>query len=127
MRKAPRLTVPGGLLAFASLFVLGPSMLQAQQEEEAPAPAASDERFLLFVQVHIEVVEAREEFNQAIAVVHDDPGKEELRSEMDQRLAEIYETHGMSEEEYQLFTLEVSLDQERREEFERLLEEMGGA
>ncbi|MDE0473634.1 MAG: hypothetical protein OXI50_03675 [Gammaproteobacteria bacterium] len=127
MRKAPRLTVPGGLLALASLFILGPSTLHAQQEEEAPAPAESDERFLLFVQVHIEVVEAREEFNQAIAVVHDDPGKEELRSEMDQRLAEIYETHGMSEEEYQLFTLEISLDQERREEFERLLEEMGGA
>ncbi|MCY3706260.1 MAG: hypothetical protein OXH08_12315 [Gammaproteobacteria bacterium] len=126
MRKAPRLTIPGGLLALASLFILGPSTLQGQQEE-APAESASDERFLLFVQVHIEVVEAREEFNQAIAVVHDDPGKEELRSEMDQRLAEIYETHGMSEEEYQLFTLEVSLDQERREEFERLLEEMGGA
>ena len=126
MRKAPRLTVPGGLLALASLFALGPSTLLGQQEE-APAPAASDERFLLFVQVHIEVVEAREEFNQAIAVVHDDPGKEELRAEMDRRLVEIYETHGMSQEEYQLFTLEVSLDQARREEFERLLEERGGA
>lgn len=126
MRKAPRLTVPGGLLALASLFTLGPATLQGQQEE-APAEGVSDERFLLFVQVHIEVVDAREEFNQAIAVVHDDPGKEELRSEMDRRLAEIYETHGMSQEEYQLFTLEVSLDQARREEFERLLEERGGA
>ena len=125
MKKAPRLTVPGGLLALASLFTLGPSVLQGQQEE-APAESVSDERFLLFVQVHIEVVEAREEFNQAIAVVHDDPGKEELRSEMDQRLTEIYESHGMSQDEYQLFTLEVSLDQERREEFERLLEERGG-
>ena len=125
MKKAPRLTVPGGLLALASLFTLGPSVLQGQQEE-APAESVSDERFLLVVQVHIEVVEAREEFNQAIAVVHDDPGKEELRSEMDQRHTEIYESHGMSEEEYQLFTLEVSLDQERREEFERLLEERGG-
>ena len=126
MRKAPRLTVLGGLLALASLFTIGPTALHGQQEE-APAVGASDERFMLFVQVHIEVVEAREEFNQAIAVVHDDPGKEELRSEMDQRLTEIYETHGMSQEEYQLFTLEVSLDQERREEFERLLEERGGA
>ena len=126
MRKAPRLTVPGGLLALASLFTIGPAALHGQQEE-APAAGTSDERFMLFVQVHIEVVEAREEFNQAIAVVHDDPGKDELRSEMDQRLTEIYETHGMSQEEYQLFTLEVSLDQERREEFERLLEEMGGA
>ena len=127
MRKAPRFTIPGCLLVLASLFAFVPPPLQGQQEEEAPAPEASDERFLLFVQVHIDVVEAREEFNQAIAVVHDDPGKEELRSEMDQRLAEIYESHGMSEEEYQLFTLEVSLDQERREEFERLMEEMGGA
>ncbi len=126
MGKAPRLTVLGGLLALASLFTLGPSTLQGQQEE-APAEGMSDERFMLFVQVHIEVVDAREEFNQAIAVVHDDPGKEELRSEMDRRLAEIYETHGMSQEEYQLFTLEVSLDQARREEFERLLEERGGA
>jgi hypothetical protein len=126
MRKAPRLTVPGGLLALASLFIIGPAALHGQQEE-APAAGMSDERFMLFVQVHIEVVEAREEFNQAIAVVHDDPGKEELRSEMDQRLTEIYETHGMSQEEYQLFTLEVSLDQARREEFERLLEERGGA
>ena len=125
MRKAPKLTVAGGLLAFASLFILGPSTLQGQQEE-APAEGVSDERFMLFVQMHIEVVEAREEFNQAIAVVHDDPGKEELRAEMDQRLAEIYESHGMSQEEYQLFTLEVSLDQARREEFERLLEERGG-
>ena len=125
MRKASKLMVPGGLLALASLFVLGPSTLQGQQEE-TPAESASDERFLLFVQVHIEVVEAREEFNQAIAVVHDDPGKDELRSEMDERLVEIYESHGMSQEEYQLFTLEVSLDQERREEFERLLEELGG-
>ena len=126
MRETPRLTVPGGLLALASLFTIGPAALHGQQEE-APAASASDERFMLFVQVHIEVVEAREEFNQAIAVVHDDPGKEELRSEMDRRLSEIYESHGMSQEEYQLFTLEVSLDQERREEFERLLEERGGA
>ena len=126
MRKAPRLTVPGGLLALASLFTIGPPALHGQQEE-APAAGTSDERFMLFVQVHIEVVDAREEFNQAIAVVHDDPGKEELRSEMDRRLAEIYETHGMSQEEYQLFTLEVSLDQARREEFERILEERGGA
>lgn len=106
-----------------ALFTFGPSALQGQQEE---APAASDDRLALFVQVHIDVVEAREEFNQAIAVTHDDPGKEELRSEMDERLAEIYESHGMSQEEYQLFTLEISLDQARREEFERLLEEMGG-
>lgn len=124
MRTAPRRTsVLGGVLAMTALFTFGPSALQGQQEE---APAASDDRLALFVQVHIDVVEAREEFNQAIAVTHDDPGKEELRSEMDQRLAEIYESHGMSQEEYQLFTLEISLDQARREEFERLLEEMGG-
>lgn len=128
MRTAPRRTsVLGGLLAMASLFTVGPSMLQAQQETEEEPAGVTDERFELFVQVHIEVVEAREEFNQAIAVVHDDPGKDELRSEMDQRLTEIYGNHGMSQEEYQLFTLEVSLDQARREEFERLLEERGGA
>ncbi len=125
MRKTPRLTVPGGLLALASLFVLGPSTLQSQQED-ASAAETSDDRFALFVRVHIEVVEAREEFNQAIAVVHDDPGKEELRLEMDRRLVEIYDGHGMSQEEYQRFTLEVSLDQARREEFERLMEELGG-
>ena len=128
MRTAPRRTsMLGGLLAMASLFTIGPTTLQGQQEAEAEPAGVTDERFELFVQVHIEVVEAREEFNQAIAVVHDDPGKEELRSEMDRRLAEIYESHGMSQEEYQLFTLEVSLDQDRREEFERLLEERGGA
>lgn len=127
MRTAPRLTsLLGSLLAMASLFTIGPAALQGQQEPEAEPAGVTDERFELFVQVHIEVVEAREEFNQAIAVVHDDPGKEELRAEMDQRLTEIYESHGMSQEEYQLFTLEISLDQERREEFERLMEERGG-
>ena len=128
MIAAPRLTsVLGGLLAIASLFTLGPTTLQGQQEAEAEPEGVSDERLVLFVQVHLEVVEAREEFNQAIAIVHDDPGKEELRAEMDQRLTEIYESHGMTQEEYQLFTLEISLDQARREEFERLLEERGGA
>ncbi len=125
MRKASRFMVPGGLLALVSLFALGPSTLHGQQQE-APAESAGDDRFRLFVQVHIAVVEAREEFNQAIAVVHDDPGKAELRAEMDQTLAEIYESHGLSQDEYQLYTLEISLDAERREEFERLLEEMGG-
>jgi hypothetical protein len=32
----------------------------------------------------------------------------------------------MTQEEYELITLEISRDQARREEFERLLEEMGG-
>ena len=126
MKAAPRLTsVLGGLLAIASLFTMGPTTLQGQQEAEAEEEV-SDERLMLFVQVHLEVVDAREEFNQAIAIVHDDPGKEELRDEMDERLTEIYESHGMTQEEYQLFTLEISLDQARREEFERLLEERGG-
>ena len=126
MTTAPRrTTVLGGLLVMTSLFTVGPAALQGQQEE-APVEGVSDDRLALFVRVHIDVVEAREEFNQAIAVTHDDPGKQELREEMDQRLTEIYESHGMSQEEYQLFTLEISLDQERREEFERLLEEMGG-
>ena len=97
MRTAPKLTsMLGGLLAMATLFTIGPTTLQGQQEAEAEPAGVTDERFELFVQVHIEVVEAREEFNQAIAVVHDDPGKVELRTEMDHRLDEIYECDGMS-------------------------------
>lgn len=127
MKTAPRLTsVLGGWLAIASLLAAGPSALQGQQEEAEPETEVSDERFVLFVQVHLEVVEAREEFNQAIAVTHDDPGKAELRDEMDQKLAEIYESHGMTQDEYELFTLEISRDQARREEFERLVAERVG-
>jgi hypothetical protein len=125
MKTAPRLkSVLGVLLAIASSLAVGPPALEAQEEADTEL---ADERLLLFVRVHIDVVEAREEFNQAIAVTHDDPGKEELRTEMDQRLAEIYESHGMTQEEYELVTLEISRDQARREEFERLLEEMGGS
>ncbi len=124
MKTAPRLTtILGGLLATTFLLTVGPSSLHGQEEA---ATGVSDERLVLFVQAHIEVVDAREEFNQAIAVTHDDPGKAELRDEMDQRLTEIYESHGMTQEEYELITLEISRDQARREEFERLLEEMGG-
>ena len=126
MRTASRLTsLMGGLLALASLLAAAPSALQCQQEAETETEM-TDERLVLFVRVHLEVVEAREEFNQAIAITHDDPGKAELRSEMDERLTEIYESHGMTQEEYELVTLEISRDQTRREEFERLLEEMGG-
>ena len=126
MRTASRLTsLMGGLLALASLLAAAPSALQCQQEAETETEM-TDERLVLFVRVHLEVVEAREEFNQAIAVTHDDPGKAELRSEMDQRLTEIYESHGMTQEEYELVTLEISRDQARREEFERLVAKISG-
>ena len=123
MKKAlgPTPAIGVAFVALALSFMAAPTGLSSQQQA---AMELTEERITLFTRVHIEVVAAREEFNQAIAVVHDDPGKEELREEMDARLAEIYQSHGMTQEEYELITLEISRDENHRETFERLLVEL---
>ncbi len=111
----------GVLAALAFAFLAAPVAVSSQEQA---AMELTDERMTLFTRVHMEVVEAREEFNQAIAVTHDDPGKATLRAEMDQNLTDIYQNHGITQAEYELITLEISRDETHRETFERILTEL---
>ena len=123
MVKVSRQTAAlGGVLAALAFAFLATPVAVSSQEQAAME--LTDERMTLFARVHMVVVEAREEFNQAIAVTHDDPGKAELRTEMDEKLTGIYQNNGMTQEEYELITLEISRDETHRETFERILTEL---
>jgi len=118
--------VLGCALVAATLGALArPMVLQAQDQpaaaaEAAPAESLTDERLTQYAGLHRAIAEARDEFHQAKARVHDAEARERLREQMDERLHGLYEEHGMTKEEFDRITFLVSIDNELRTRFEEI-------
>jgi hypothetical protein len=124
----PRRTSGAGAFLLALALAGGSASAALAQEEppEADTALARDaapdrERLTQFAQVHVLINEARDEFHGQVARVHDEEGRRRAREEVDARIVSILEEHQITAEEYDAFTLQISLDGELRATFEEVL------
>jgi hypothetical protein len=118
------------LTAFALVALAGPSALQGQAAPAAaPAalPALDEPAMLALAQLHVELNVARDEFNNAIAAIHEVQAQQEARVEFNNKRAEILAKHRSTELEYQQRIFAVSTDGAQRALFDRLVREAAEA
>lgn len=112
----------GMALVAGSFAVLSPpAQVSAQAAQAADAAAMGDERLTQYATLHQAINTARDEYQASIARVHDREARERLRHEMDERLAALYEEHGMPKAEYDGITFRVSIDNDLRTRLEEIL------
>ena len=114
----------GTALLTASFAVAAPAAqveAQAAQQTADATSSLTDERLTQYAELHQSFNLARDEFQAEKAAVHDQEARERLREEMDERLAALYEEHGMTQEEYDAITFMVSIDNEARTRLEEIL------
>jgi len=109
------------LVAGSFAVVSPPAEVAAQAAQTADAPALDDERLTQYATLHQAISQARDEFQASKARVHDAEARERLRHEMDERLAGLYEEHGMSKAEYDGITFRVSIDNDVRTRLDEIL------
>ena len=115
----------GAVLAAVSLStVVDASALQAQEQEDAEIGEA---RLRVFASAYVAMAVARDDFHREMGRTHEEQGRDRLRERLGERTTEILAEREMTREEYERITLAISIDAERRELFERILEEITGA
>ena len=117
--KALNVTAVSVLMTAALL--VKPLPLVAQTQE---LPQVTTERMTVFVQAHIAISEQRDDFHAELGRTHELQERERIRARFQERIQEILTEHEMSQLEYDEITLVISIDEEQRLIFERMLEEL---
>ena len=117
--KALNVTAVSVLMTAALL--VKPLPLVAQTQE---LPQVTTERMTVFVQAHIAISEQRDDFHAELGRTHELQERERIRARFQERIQEILTEHEMSQLEYDEITLVISIDEEQRLIFERILEEL---
>ena len=104
-----------------SLLVGLPCSLAAQEQE---IPQIGEDRMTVFVTVHVAIGEARDDFHGELGRTHEAQEQDRLRAQLRERIEGILEEHEMNQEEFEQITLVISIDEEQRLTFERILEEL---
>src|SRR5688572_5721001 len=112
----------GWFLTGFALLTLAPAALLGQ-ETDAAAPTLDEATVRTLATLHAELNVARDEFNAAIAAVHETEARQEVRDEYDAKKAEILARHGLTEAEYRSEIFAVSTNGLGRELFDRFLKE----
>lgn len=113
-------------LAMGIPGVTAPAEVQAQEQAQAAdavAEAAVDPMEVV-ARMYLEIAEIRDELHQQLAGVHDAFQREEVRTEINERLAAVYERHGVSAVDYDAFIAWLSSEEAEREAFEAILERL---
>ena len=113
------------LTAFALVALVAPGALQGQAVAAAAPP--SEEAIAALARLHVELNVARDEFNNAIAAIHEVQAQQEARNEFNNKRAEILTKHRATELEYQQRIFSVSTDGAQRTLFDRLVKEAAEA
>ena len=87
-------------------------------------PQVTTERMTVFVEAHIAISEQRDDFHAELGRTHELQERERIRARFQERIQEILTEHEMSQLEYDEITLVISIDEEQRLIFERILEEL---
>ena len=82
------------------------------------------ERLTTFARVHLAIADARDAFHGQIGRLHEEQSRLQARRQMLQKVAEILEAEGLTQEEYDRFILIISTDAETRAAFEKVLAEL---
>ena len=121
--RHPRLL--GAVLAAVCLStVVDASALQAQEQE---VPEIGEARLRVFASAYVAMAAARDDFHREMGRTHEEQERDRLRERLGERTTEILAEREMTREEYERITLAISIDAERRELFQRILEEITGA
>jgi len=107
------------LTAVALLALAAPGALQAQA---AAMPSPEEMTTLARIQVELDV--ARDEFNNAIAAVHELQAQDEARVDLDEKRAGIFSKYRSTELEYRQRIFQVSTDSAQRVMFDEKVREV---
>ena len=114
-------SVAAVMVVMTSLFVVAPLPLEAQTQE---LPQVTTERMTVFVEAHIAISEQRDDFHAELGRTHELQERERIRARFQERTQEILADNEMTQLEYDEITLVISIDEEQRLIFERMLEEL---
>ena len=103
------------------LCVVAPLPLEAQTQE---LPQVTTKRMTVFVKAHIAISEQRDDFHAELGRTHELQERERIRARFQERTQEILADNEMTQLEYDEITLVISIDEEQRLIFERMLEEL---
>ena len=115
------LNVTAVIVSMTTLLLVQPLPLVAQTQE---LPQVTTERMTVFVEAHIAISEQRDDFHAELGRTHELQERERIRARFQERIQEILTEHEMSQLEYDEITLVISIDEEQRLIFERILEEL---
>ena len=115
------LNVTAVIVSMTTLLLVKPLPLVAQTQE---LPQVTTERMTVFVEAHIAISEQRDDFHAELGRTHEVQERERIRARFQERIQEILTEHEMSQLEYDEITLVISIDEEQRLIFERILEEL---
>ena len=114
-------SVTAVMVVMTSLFVVAPLPLAAQTQE---LPQVTTERMTVFVEAHIAISEQRDDFHAELGRTHELQERERIRARFQERIQGILAANEMTRLEYDEITLVISIDEEQRLIFERMLEEL---
>ena len=109
------------IVSMTTLLLVKPLPLVAQTQE---LPQVTTERMTVFVEAHIAISEQRDDFHAELGRTHELQERERIRARFQEKNQEILTEHEMSQLEYDEITLVISIDEEQRLIFERMLEEL---
>lgn len=109
-------------LAMGIPGVTAPAEVQAQEQTQM-ADGTVDPMEVV-ARMHLEIAEIRDELHQQLAGVHDVYQRDEVRTEINERLAAVYERHGVAAADYDAFIAWLSSDEEQRQLFQAILEKL---
>ena len=115
------LNVTAVIVSMTTLLLVKPLPMVAQTQE---LPQVTTERMTVFVEAHIAISEQRDDFHAELGRTHELQERERIRARFQERIQEILTEHEMSQLEYDEITLVISIDEEQRLIFERILEEL---
>ena len=111
-----------GALSLLSLALAASAAPAAAQD--VASDSVSREELTRFARAHMAIADVRDEFHGAVARVHDEEGRLRAREQVEERIAGVLEEHEMTREEFDAYTLRISLDGELRALFEEILVEL---
>jgi len=114
-------SVTAAMVVMTWLFVVVPLPLEAQTQE---LPQVTTERMTVFVEAHIAISEQRDNFHAELGRTHELQERERIRARFQESTQEILADREMTQLEYDEIMLVISIDEEQRLIFERVLEEL---
>jgi len=107
------------LMTAALALVCTPAGVQAQE-----MPEVSPETLESYAKLHVAINSIRDEYHGVLGRIHDTQGRDQVREEMDEKIAEAHAEHEMTEDQYDQITLVISFDSDLREAFDELVLEL---
>ena len=108
-----------------SMLSLAPSASVLGQET-GEVPSASDDEWANFAKTYIEITEISAEFQAELALPENksQEARTRVRESMRQKIEQVLRGHGLTETRYSQLNFVISTNDERRDAFTQLLEEL---